>query len=78
MSKILPIGPDMGSNTTTRNNSAAGCDDDLVNEQEARVEKLSTVGLHLRGGRGPTLFRDRASGPRGQSSRSSELDEVVG
>jgi hypothetical protein len=43
MSKILPIGPDMGSNTTTRNNSAAGCDDDLVDDQEARVAKLSTV-----------------------------------
>ena len=36
MSKILPIGPDMGSNTTTKNNSAAGCDDDLVDDQEAR------------------------------------------
>jgi hypothetical protein len=30
MSKILPLEPHMGSNTTTRNNSAAGCDDDLV------------------------------------------------
>jgi hypothetical protein len=65
MAKILPIGPDMGSNTTTRNNSAAGCDDDLVDDQEARVAKLSTVSRHLGGGRGPILFRDRASGPRG-------------
>jgi hypothetical protein len=78
MSKILPIEPHMGSDTTNRNNSAAGCGDDLVDDQEARVEKLSTVGRHLRGGRGPTLFRDRASGSRGQSPRSNELDEVVG
>ena len=63
MSKILPIEPHMGSNTTTRNNSAAGYDDDLVDDQEARVAKLSTVSADLRGGRGPILLRDRISGP---------------
>jgi hypothetical protein len=45
MSKILPIGPDMGSDTTTRNNSAAGCGDDLVDDQEARVNFQLSAGI---------------------------------
>ena len=78
MSKILPIEPHMGSNTTTRNNSLAGYDDDLVDDQEARVAKLSTVSADLRGGRGPISYEIGPLGRGSDSPRPSELDEVVG